>query len=181
LKRHFLVLSRLKDSGLIAGLGRSFAFLPADAWTAIGLVFGLASAWSVFTGNYATGAVLLLLSAAADEIDGAVARATHTTHFGAFIDSVTDRLVDGFVLAALIPRFPVAVLALIFSYMVSYTRARAECFVKKCDVGIGERAERIIVLIAGLIIGRIEAALWLVAALAGVTTLWRIEHARRIL
>jgi len=166
---------------MFSEVGRLFSFLPADAWSVLGLLVGLAAAETIFRGNYVEGAIVLLVSAAIDEIDGSVARFVGTTKFGGFLDSTSDRLVDGFVLAALTPAFPVAVVALVFSYMVSYARARAECIIPKCDVGIGERAERLIILIIGLLTGLIQEALVLIVILAAVTTGWRMEHARKVI
>lgn len=173
------MLSRLKHATFFRNLGKSFRFFPANVWTVMGLLIGLVSAENIFRGSYFSGVILLAVAAIIDEIDGSVARIEGPTKFGAFLDSTFDRIVDGFVFVALVPKFPIALLALIFSYTVSYTRARAECFIEKCDVGIGERSERMIVLVAGLLTGYIEMALAVITVLAFITTIWRIEYARQ--
>lgn len=175
------MLSRMKKAKIFEGVGKAFSFLPADAWSLLGLIMGLVSAETIYLGNYPEGALLLLVSGLIDEIDGSVARFKGITAFGGFLDSTSDRIVDGFVFAALTKAFPVAVVALVFSYLVSYTRARAESVIEKCDVGIAERAERLLLLIVGLLTGLINEALVLIAVLAAATTIWRIEHVRHVL
>ena len=97
-----------------------------------------------------------------DILDGALARAGgKSTPFGAFIDSTTDRVSEGFMLAAIAYIFArhhhdvfvvVAVAAVAGSFLVSYTRARAEALGLRGDVGIGSRAERVVVITAGLVL-----------------------------
>ena len=93
--------------------------------------------------------------------DGALARAGgKTTPFGAFIDSTTDRVSEGFMLGAIALVFArnheLVGVGLTFagvagSFLVSYTRARAEALGLKGDVGIGSRAERVVVITTGLV------------------------------
>ncbi len=175
------MLSRLKKAPFLKKVGRLFSFLPADVWSLLGLLIGLASAVLLYRGMYAEGALVLLLSGIVDEIDGSVARALGTTKFGGILDSTSDRVVEGFVFAALSREFPIAALALVFSFLVSYTRARAECEIERCDVGIGERAERLGVLVIGLLGGWIWEALVFVSAIAALTVIWRVEYAREVL
>jgi CDP-diacylglycerol--glycerol-3-phosphate 3-phosphatidyltransferase len=68
-----------------------------------------------------------------------------------------------------------ALAALAFSFLVSYIKARAESLGYRCDVGLGERAERAILYGAGLlIVGAIEPMMWTLAALAAVTAVQRM-------
>src|ERR687886_118970 len=126
-----------------------------------------------------------------DILDGALARTSGKgTPFGAFLDSTTDRVSEAAVLGAIALVFsrhgePVA-LALDFaavagSFLVSYTRARAEALGLRGDVGIGSRAERVVVITAGLVLapwGVLPWSVYLLAATAWVTVLQRVLHVR---
>ena len=115
-----------------------------------------------------------------DILDGALARAGgKSTPFGAFLDSTTDRVSEGFMLAAIAYVFArhnqdvfvvVAVVAVAGSFLVSYTRARAEALGLKGDVGIGSRAERVVVITAGLVLAPWGVLPWAIALLAA--TAW---------
>ena len=75
----------------------------------------------------------------------------------------------------------VAVLAVLASLMVSYTRARAEALGVECKVGIADRAVRVVVLSVGLVFGdlkAIEPAIYVLAAMAIITVFQRIFHVR---
>jgi CDP-diacylglycerol--glycerol-3-phosphate 3-phosphatidyltransferase len=108
--------------------------------------------------------------------------------FGAFLDSVLDRYSDLLVLAGLAllfarlgrPEALVAVLlALIGTVMVSYTRARAESVGVECRVGLMERGERMLALIAGALVDLLVPAIWVVAIGANLTAVHRIAHTWR--
>ena len=80
------------------------------------------------------------------------------------------------------------VLAVVGSYMVSYTRARAEALGVECKVGLASRAVRVVILSAGLMLGGgeivedldlLEPAIYVLAALTIFTTLQRVLHVRR--
>ena len=110
-----------------------------------------------------------------------------STPFGAFLDSTTDRVSEGFMLAAIAYVFAyenkdvfvvVAVAAVAGSFLVSYTRARAEALGLKGDVGIGSRAERVVVITAGLVLAPWGVLPWAIALLA--VTAW-ITVCQRIL
>ena len=115
-----------------------------------------------------------------DILDGALARAGgKTTPFGAFLDSTTDRISEGFMLTAIAFVFAreghdvfvaVAMAAVAGSFLVSYTRARAEALGLKGDVGIGSRAERVVVISAGLFLAPWGVLPWAIALLAA--TAW---------
>ena len=136
---------------------------------------------------YLPAAITLALSGFLDAVDGAVARRMDgTSRLGAFLDSVFDKLGECFILVAIICSGAVNVLwgsiALASSILVSYVRHRAEPLgVNLKGVGIGERAERMIILIiASLITPFIEEALnygiILIAVLASITVAWRIIY-----
>jgi CDP-diacylglycerol--glycerol-3-phosphate 3-phosphatidyltransferase len=111
-----------------------------------------------------------------------LARAGQVSPFGAFLDSVLDRYSDLLVLAGLLFLFVrlgravdvVATLAaLVGTVMVSYTRARAESIGVECKVGLMERGERLLILIAGALADLLIPAVWVVAAGANATALHR--------
>ena len=126
-----------------------------------------------------------------DILDGALARAGgKATPFGAFIDSTTDRVSEAMMLGAIALVFTrdgselgvaLTVAAIVGSFLVSYTRARAEALGIRGDVGIGSRAERVVVITAGLVLAPwvpLELPLALLAATAWITVLQRIFHVR---
>ena len=138
------------------------------------------------------GAVVFVVGSILDILDGALARAGgKTTPFGAFIDSTTDRVSEAFMLGAIAlvlmrdgSELGVALTAaaLTGSFLVSYTRARAEALGLRGDVGIGSRAERVVVITIGLVLAPwvpIELALAFLTATAWVTVLQRVLHVRR--
>lgn len=127
-----------------------------------------------------------------DILDGALARAGgKTTPFGAFIDSTTDRVGEGAMLAAIALVFAregrgwavvLAVAAVVGSFLVSYTRARAEALGLRGDVGLGSRAERVVVITAGLVFapwGGLPWAIVLLTATAWLTVVQRVLHVRK--
>ena len=127
-----------------------------------------------------------------DILDGALARVGgKSTPFGAFIDSTTDRVGEGAMLAAIALvfsrhgedwAFVVAVAAVIGSFLVSYTRARAEALGLSGTVGLGSRAERVVVITAGLVFapwGGLPWAIVVLAATAWLTVVQRILHVRK--
>jgi CDP-diacylglycerol--glycerol-3-phosphate 3-phosphatidyltransferase len=143
---------------------------------------------------YWAGAVTFVVGSILDILDGALARAGgKTTPFGAFIDSTTDRIGEGAMLGAIALVFhrhdhPVA-LALTFaavsgSFLVSYTRARAEALGLRGDVGIGSRAERVVVITGGLVLAPISiwllvGAISLLTATSWLTVIQRILYVRK--
>jgi CDP-diacylglycerol--glycerol-3-phosphate 3-phosphatidyltransferase len=138
------------------------------------------------------GAAVFLLGSILDILDGALARAGgKTTPFGAFLDSTTDRVSEGFMLGAIAlvlhrdgnaVALAFVVAALAGSFLVSYTRSKAEGLGLKGDVGIGSRAERVVVIAAGLVLapwGLLPWAIYLLAATAWITVAQRVLHVRK--
>jgi len=141
---------------------------------------------------YWLGAVVFVVGSLLDILDGALARAGGKgTPFGAFLDSTTDRISEGFMLTAIAfvlarqdhPVFvAVAVTAVAGSFLVSYTRAKAEALGLRGDVGIGSRAERVVVITAGLVLapwGVLPWSLVLLACTAWITVGQRVLHVRK--
>ena len=173
-------------------LGKGFATtgLSPNFWTGIGLVFAFASAvvygWNI---EFALiiGGILLLVSGFFDIVDGQVARVTKkTSKKGGFLDSVSDKIAEvAIFLGILIGGFAepyLVLLAISLSLLVSYARARAESLgVKLQGIGIGERAERLLVIaILGIIAGAfqiselMEYAVIIVIIISAITLIQRI-------
>lgn len=158
--------------------------------TVLGLGVSVLAALSFARGRERWGAVLLILAGLFDFFDGSLARLSgQVTPFGAFLDSVIDRYSDLVVLAGILLLFfgsgrPVAVLltllALIGTVMVSYTKARAQAIGVACEIGLMERPERLITLIAGGLFDLMTPALWVLAVLVNVTAIQRILYTRRV-
>ena len=141
---------------------------------------------------YWLGAAVFVIGSILDILDGALARAGgKATPFGAFIDSTTDRVSEGFMLGAIALVFSrhgnEVALAFTFaavsgSFLVSYTRARAEALGLRGDVGIGSRAERVVVITVGLVLapwGVLQWAIYLLTATSWITVLQRVLAVRR--
>jgi len=167
--------------------GRVFARLGVhpNTLTSAGLVLTAGAALTVASGRPVLAGLLLLLGGLMDMFDGSVARASGTaTPFGGFYDSVSDRLSDGMILAGIAfavadrPRLlALTLVSLVLAEVTSYVRARAESIDLECEVGLLERAERAILIIAGLLLAPLfEPVLWLLAAGGLVTVVQRIHH-----
>jgi CDP-diacylglycerol---glycerol-3-phosphate 3-phosphatidyltransferase len=140
---------------------------------------------------YWVGAALFTVGSILDILDGALARRSRkATPFGAFLDSTTDRIGEGFMLGAISLVFArdgnevalaFAVAALAGSFLVSYTRSKAEALGLKGDVGIGSRAERVVVIVSGLVLapwGVLPWAIYVLTATAWITVLQRVLSVR---
>ncbi len=141
---------------------------------------------------YWLAAAVFVAGSLLDILDGALARAGgKTTPFGAYLDSTTDRVSEGFMLTAIAyvlathhhPVFVAVAMACVAgSFLVSYTRAKAEALGLRGDVGIGSRAERVVVITAGLVLapwGVLPWSLVLLAATAWITVGQRVLHVRK--
>jgi CDP-diacylglycerol--glycerol-3-phosphate 3-phosphatidyltransferase len=165
------------------------AHVRPNQLTVLGL-FGSAAAAVCFAVDMPRwGGVLLALAGACDILDGMLARVSGlVSPFGAFLDSVLDRYSDMLVLAGIVFVFVrvgrvsegvAGLAALVGTVMVSYTRARAEALGIDCRVGLMERGERLLVLIAGGLADLLVPAVWVVAVGANVTAVHRILYTRR--
>src|SRR5919199_2130338 len=160
-----------------------------DTLTVIGWTLALGSALLFGLGYARIAGAVMLLGGLFDALDGAVARESNRmSSFGAFLDSTLDRLSESAVFVGLIFFYasasrPYEVLlagvAMTFSLLTSYTRARAEGLNISCEVGLLERAGRVVILSVLSIIGLPTVGLGLVATGALVTTAQRILHVRR--
>ena len=182
-----LMLNNLRDSlqPHLEKIGKGFAStgISPNGWSCIGLVFAFASAfiygWNVEF-SLIIGGIVLLVAGFFDIVDGQVARVSQKiTKSGGFLDSVFDKIAEVAVfLGILVGGFAepyLVFLAITFSLLVSYTRSRAESLgVKLQGIGIGERAERLLVIAIIGIIGFMEYAIIIVIIIAGITFIQRI-------
>ena len=164
--------------------------LSPNAITIIGLVLNFAVAAVIASGNLILGGVLLLLAGGFDVIDGAVARATgQVSRFGSFFDSTMDRYADAVILGGLMLYFinedsgtwsiMLTFATLVGSLMISYSRSKAESLDLRGDVGFAQRAERVIILSAGLMLGFPVWVVGILAVVTHLTVLQRIIHVWR--
>ena len=157
--------------------------------TVVGVIVNAAAGWALATGQFATAGVVMVVANIFDFIDGKVAeRTASASEFGGFWDSVMDRFSDMFLFTGLIYLYAdlgrtdyvlITALALLFSVMTSYTRARAESLIDKCKVGFMERPERIVLFMIGAFTNRMGAVMWVILVLSVVTVVDRIYYTWR--
>ncbi len=173
---------------LTTPIGRALAHSPLQPnhVTTLGLALTGLAAVLAGAGMLVPAGWVLVAGGLMDTFDGALARArASSTPYGAFYDSVSDRLSDGFILAGMAwwlrtddRIFALVLIALVTSQVTSYVRAKAEAIDLDCSVGLLERAERAILLMVALIFHRwtLEPVLWVLAVGGSVTVLQRIHH-----
>ncbi|MGI8944797.1 MAG: CDP-alcohol phosphatidyltransferase family protein [Thermoleophilaceae bacterium] len=172
--------------------------LTPNAISITGLVGNLIAAALITQDLFFLAGIAFILGSVMDTLDGRYSRMSGKgTPFGAFLDSSLDRMEEGIVLAAVgahfaergdAPAVAAVVVAVLFSLMVSYTRARAEALGVECKVGLATRAVRVVIISAGLVFAEgagvadftlLEPAIYALAVLAVITTLQRVLHVRR--
>jgi phosphatidylglycerophosphate synthase len=177
----------------LAGLG-----ITPNALTVLGLLLSILTAVIIAKGWFLAGGLLVLFAGIFDMFDGAMARARNaSTTFGAFFDSTLDRYSESIILFGLLfyalqtsvvqDRFwPFQyqsswMIILVFvttvgSFMVSYTKARAEGLGLECKTGLLARPERVVILALGLLTGAVFWALVILAIFSNVTAIERMVH-----
>ena len=169
-----------------------------DAVTATGTVGVVAAALTFFPGgHFLVGTLVITLFVLTDTIDGALARKRGIfSSFGAWLDSSCDRVADGAIFGALLLWYAgtgdddvlvaVTLFVLLCSQVISYEKARAEGLGMTCNVGIAERPERLIIVLAatglvglGVPDGLLAVSLWVLAVLSLVTVGQRLREVRR--
>ena len=160
-----------------------------DTLTFTGWGLSLVAAVLFGMGHTRGAGAVMLLAGLFDALDGAVARRTDLmSNFGAFLDSTLDRLSESAIFVGIIFFYAstahsygalLAGAAMTFSLLTSYTRARAEGLNLKCEVGILERAGRVVILSILSLLGFVTVGVGLVAAGALVTTVQRMLHVHR--
>lgn len=172
--------------------------LTPDALTVVGVALcavGAVLVWLEYRGwgFFLAGATAFVVGSMLDILDGALARTSGKgTPFGAFLDSTVDRVGEAFMLGAIAlvlmregKEWGVGLTfaALAGSFLVSYTRARAEAIGLRGDFGLGSRAERVVVITTGLVLAPLHeyvlpAAIGLLTATAWVTAGQRVLAVR---
>jgi CDP-diacylglycerol--glycerol-3-phosphate 3-phosphatidyltransferase len=182
--------------GFYGWTGRTLARIgfTADSLTILGIVLTGIAGWRITRGAFLSAGLILMIGGMLDFCDGAVAKARGTAStLGAFFDSVTDRVSDAIVFSTLTwfflrtnhPRAAiVALVAYATTVMTSYIRAKAESLGFDSKVGVLERAERLIVICAAMILSLlwtnlVESALWVIAFFGAVTVVQRVVHVAR--
>ena len=194
-KRGYTDGTRRLATRWIGGLARTR--VTPNALTAAGITLCGTAAVIVWFAHhrpwllYWLAAIVFVVGSVLDILDGALARyGGKATPFGAFVDSISDRVSEGFVLTAIAlvlsregnevaVAFTIAAMA--GSFLVSYARAKAELLGLKGDVGLGSRAERVVVITAGLVFAPWGGLSWMVyflAVAAWFTVLQRVLSVR---
>jgi phosphatidylglycerophosphate synthase len=160
--------------------------ISPNAVTIFGAVVGLSAGVTLALGYWRAAIALIVISGLFDGLDGLLARqANLVSPFGGFLDSVLDRWSDSALFCGLLiwhvqagQQLPAILssIALATSLLVSYTRARAEGIGARCNRGLFTRLERILALLAGLILNQMTIALAVIALLSGFTVLQRMYH-----
>jgi CDP-diacylglycerol--glycerol-3-phosphate 3-phosphatidyltransferase len=161
-----------------------------DSLTAIGWALATVAAVLFALGHVGAAGAVMLFAGLFDALDGAVARESgRMSAFGAFLDSTLDRLSESAIFAGVIFFYAASArpfealltgVAMAFSLGTSYARARAEGLGIPCEVGLLERAGRVVILSVFSLAGFLTAGIALVAAGALITTAQRILHVRRM-
>ncbi len=172
----------------IGGFLNQLGMTP-NMMTMLGLLGNMAGAWFLAQGNMVLGGVFVLVCTPFDALDGTMARLRgEASEFGAFVDSVTDRYSELFILGGLLYHFlqindhlsAMAVyLAAAGSVLVSYVKARADSLQFDANTGVLTRMERYLVIAPLLVFNQPVIAVWIVAVLANITALQRIWKVRK--
>ena len=159
--------------------------------TLIGLLINVGAAVTLGLDRFVLAGVIMIVANIFDFIDGKVAHITNTvSRFGAFWDSTLDRFSDIVLFLGLIHLYAnlrrtdyvmIAALAMMFTIMTSYTRARAESLIEKCKVGFMERPERIVLFMIGAFTDRMAAVMWVILVLSIITVANRIHYTYLVL
>jgi phosphatidylinositol phosphate synthase len=174
--------------------------LTPNAISMVGLLGNLAAAGLILEKYFFLGGVAFIVGSVMDTLDGRYARASGKgTLFGAFLDSTLDRAEEGIVLAAVAYYFAergegvqaaMCVAVVLFSLLVSYTRARAEALGVECKVGVATRPVRVVLLSIGLVFAKgadvldvelLAPAIYVMVALTVFTVFQRVWHVRQAL
>ncbi len=163
--------------------------LTPNMMTMLGLLGNMFGAWFLSQGNMVLGGLFVLICTPFDALDGTMARLRgEANDFGAFVDSVTDRYSELFILGGLSYHFIttgdhlstfIVYAAAAGSILVSYVKARADSLHFDANVGILTRMERYLVIAPLLLINQPVLAIWIVAILANITALQRFWKVRQ--
>lgn len=173
------------------------AGITPDMVTVAGTIGVVVGALAFFPrGSFFVGTAVVTLSVLTDALDGAMARLRGAAgNWGAFLDSTMDRIADASIFSALVLWYAgegdstvllgVTLFCLVSGVLTSYAKARAEGLGMTANVGIAERLERLIVVLAGTLLAGLgieqglAVALWVLAAASAVTVGQRLVEVRR--
>jgi CDP-diacylglycerol--glycerol-3-phosphate 3-phosphatidyltransferase len=171
--------------------------LTPNAISLTGFALNVVAAVLVTQRYFFLAGVAFIVGSIMDTLDGRYSRMSGKgTAFGAFLDSTLDRIEEGVVLTAVAAYFSsrgddlvvaAVVVTVLGSFMVSYTRARAEALGVECKVGLATRPVRVVILSIGLVFAKgaglgdfelLEPAIYAMAVLTSFTVLQRVLHVR---
>jgi CDP-diacylglycerol--glycerol-3-phosphate 3-phosphatidyltransferase len=171
--------------------------LTPNAISLTGFALNVVAAVLVTQRYFFLAGVAFIVGSIMDTLDGRYSRMSGKgTEFGAFLDSTLDRIEEGVVLTAVAAYFSsrgddlvvaAVVVTVLGSFMVSYTRARAEALGVECKVGLATRPVRVVILSIGLVFAKgaglgdfelLEPAIYAMAVLTSFTVLQRVLHVR---
>lgn len=160
--------------------------ITPNMFTFLGMIVNAWAAAFFAMGEFRRAAAVLFLAGFLDMADGQVARRIgRVTAFGAFLDSTLDRYSDLALYMGLVVHYTLigrtfymilAAIAMASSFMVSYSRARAESIIPSCKVGFMERPERLVLLIIGATFVKMAPVLWVIATLSTTTVIHRVLY-----
>jgi len=167
--------------------------LTPNALTWFGFIVTFGAAVLVVLQHFVVAGIVYLAAALFDLLDGALARATgRTTRFGGVLDSSLDRMSEGVVLIGLLVMFArsgepweamLCGMTMLFSFMVSYIKARMEAMGVECKAGFFTRPERVVLLAVALFVGwnhyALVALIAVLAALSLASAIQRLVYAYR--
>ena len=182
-------------------VGKIFSSLPItpNQYSLISIIFALISFYFLIKHNLILAIPFFLIASFLDFVDGAVARYKGiSTKVGAYLDTICDRYVEGFLLFGmlflplpkiLLPGYAWVFLILFGSLLTTYAKATAkekELVAQELKGGLLSRAERLILLITSLILGIFNFSwmtylLILIAILTNFTAFQRINSAIKYL
>jgi CDP-diacylglycerol--glycerol-3-phosphate 3-phosphatidyltransferase len=173
------------------------AGVSPDVVTVLGTLGAVTGALFFFPrGAFVVGSAVVALSVLTDLLDGAMARRRGTaSRFGAWLDSTCDRVADAAIFSGLVLWFAgdgdsrllaaLALFCLVSGSVVSYAKARAEGLGLRCDVGLAERAERLVLVLVGTALAgfglevALTVLLWVLAVASALTVAQRAVEVRR--
>ena len=192
-------LTRMKTGYTKGGRGLGMAFIgrfgslpfTPNQVTVAGLALNVATAVLVYEEHFVWAFVAFIVGTIFDILDGALARSHgKLTPFGGFLDSTTDRISEGLILGAIAlvlsdqghdGRWPACFVALVGSFLVSYTRAKAEALGLRGEAGLMARTERVVLVAVVLPFaghGSLPYGMYLLAVLTAFTVFQRVVYVR---
>lgn len=162
---------------------------PPNSITLLSFLFAIAAFFAFFVEALGMAIIFIFLSGLFDGVDGELAKISgRKTKFGGFLDSVLDRYADSFIVLGVaiylefqsgiffIDPIILGLLTIVGFIMVSYTRARAEKEGIACEVGLGARSERLLLLIIFAFVNQLYIGLIILCIISNLTAMYRILY-----